>query len=92
MLRQRLEDVGMSFAEFVKESLGILQPRLHNIGKVRKDAWQTGYNEAFEEWQIWYFCARCNERLPIRPDGNTHKAIIGYMRDHGWKHTNCHKA
>ena len=81
----------MSFAEFVKESLGILEPKLHDIAKVRKDARQSGYSAALKEWQVWYFCTGCNDRILIRPNGNSHKAIIGYMKEYGWKHTNCHE-
>lgn len=90
LLNQRLADVEMSFAEFVKESLGILQAKMHDIGKIRKTARQSGYNKALKDWQIWHFCNMCKEQIIMRPNDNDHKAMIKFMREHGWGHKSCH--
>ena len=49
-----------------------------------------GYNQAVEDWQIWYYCAACGERIDMDPNDDDHKAMIGYMKEHGWGHPSCH--
>jgi len=88
LLKQRLEDLGgVSFADFVKESLGLLHT---DIKEIRKTAWGEGYDEAEKDWQIWYFCNICGERIDMSPNSDSHKAMIGYMKDHSWGHDSCH--
>jgi len=80
LLKQHLKDSGgISFGDFVKQSLGLREPNIEGIRK-----------RAEEEYQIWYFCVICGERVNIKPDGEAHKALIGYMKDHRWGHTSCH--
>ena len=80
LLKQRLEDLGgVPFADFVKESLGLLELNMQ------------GYNQAVEDWQIWYYCATCGERIDMDPNDDDHKAMIGYMKEHGWGHPSCHR-
>jgi len=44
-LKQRLEDLGgVSFADFVKDSLGLPELRMPNIEEIRERAWDEGYN------------------------------------------------
>jgi len=89
LLKQRLEDLGgVSFADFVKESLGLLHT---DAKQIREAAWGAGYDEAKKDWQIWYFCAVCGKRIDMSPDSDSHKAMIGYMKEHGWRHTSCHR-
>lgn len=91
LLKQRLEDLGgVSFADFVKDSLGLLELKMPDIEEIRETAWSEGYDEAQKDHQIWYYCAVCGERMEMLPDGNDHKAMIGYMRKHGWAHKGCH--
>ena len=92
LLQQRLEDLGgISFADFVKDSLGLLQLKIPDIGEIKETAWSEGYDQAEKDCQIWYFCAVCRKRMDIDPNSNSHKAIIGYMKEHGWGHASCHK-
>jgi len=73
LLKQRLEDLGgVSFADFVKDSLGLLQLKMPD-----------------KDNQIWYYCAVCQERIDMKPNSGSHKAIIGYMKEHGWAHSSC---
>jgi len=89
LLQQRLDDLGgVSFADFVKESLGLLHT---DAKQIREAAWSAGYDEAKKDWQIWYFCAVCGKRIDMSPDSDSHKAMIGYMKEHGWRHTSCHR-
>ena len=91
LLKQRLEDLGgVSFADFVKDSLGLLQLKIPDIEEIKETAWNEGYDEAEKEYQIWYFCAVCRERIDMEPNSDSHKAMIGYMREHGWGHASCH--
>ncbi len=92
LLKQRLEDLGgVSFADFVKDSLGLLQLKMPDIEEIKETAWAEGYDQAVEDYQIWYYCAVCRKRIDIDPNSESHKAIIGYMKEHGWAHASCHK-
>ena len=92
LLKQRLEDLGgVSFADFVKDSLGLLQLKMPDIEEIKDIASGEGYNQAIKDYQIWYYCAVCRKRIDIDPNDNSHKAIIGYMKEYGWGHSSCHK-
>ncbi len=92
LLKQRLEDLGgVSFADFVKDSLGLLQLNMPDIGEIKEKAYDEGYNQAEEDWQIWYYCAACRERIDMDPNDDDHKAMIGYMKEHGWGHPSCRR-
>ena len=84
---KRLRDLAMesnkSLATLIKENLDFQEGEY-------SDAWAKGYDEGEKENQIWYYCNVCNERIYITPNDNGHKAIIEYMREHGWGHSTCH--
>jgi len=91
LLKQHLEDLdGVSFADFVKDALGLLQLKMPDTEEIRETAWGEGYNQAVEDYQIWYFCAVCGKRIDMAPNSNSHKAMIGFMGEHGWGHASCH--
>ncbi len=91
LLKQRLEDLGgVSFADFVKDALGLLELKIPNIEEIKEKAYDEGYDQATEDYQIWYFCSICGERMVMSPNDDDHKAMIGYMREHGWAHKSCH--
>ncbi|GAJ02420.1 unnamed protein product [marine sediment metagenome] len=92
LLKQRLEDLGgLSFADFVKDSLGLLQLKMPDIEEIKETAWAEGYDQAKKTHRIWYFCAVCQKRIDVVPNSDSHKAIIGYMKEHGWGHASCHE-
>ena len=91
LLKQRLEDLGVSFAAFVKDSLGLLQLKMPDIEEIKETASGESYDQAMEEYQIWYYCAVCRKRIDMSPNGNDHKAMIGFMKEGGWAHASCHK-
>jgi len=91
LLNQRLEDLGVSFADFVKDSLDLLQLKIPRIDKIKQRAQQKGYEQAVKDWQIWYFCSVCGERIDVEPNGEAHKAIMRYMEEHEWGHKSCHR-
>jgi len=88
LLKQRLEDLGVSAADFIKESLGLIHT---DIEEIKDEARGEGYIQAIEDCEIWYFCAVCRKRIDMSPNGDDHKAMIGYMKEHGWGHASCHK-
>ena len=81
----------MSFANFVKDALGIQQAKMPDIEEIKEQAGHEGYHQATEDCQIWYYCAVCGKRINVEPDSDSHKAIIGYMKEHGRGHANCHR-
>ena len=86
LLKQRLEDLGgVSFADFVKDALGLFELRMPDIEKIKDEA----YDQAKKDNQIWYFCAVCRKRMDVEPNSDSHKAIIGYMKEYGWAHSSC---
>ena len=91
LLKQRLEDLGgISFADFGKDSQGVLQLKLPDVEEIKEKAYDEGYDQAVEDWQIWYYCAVCRKRMDMSPNSYSHKAMIGYMKEHGWRHKRCH--
>ena len=91
-MKQRLEDLGgISFADFVKDSLGLLQLKMPDVEDIKDKAWGEGYDQAEKDYQIWYFCNVCGKRMEMSPNDDDHKAMIGYMKEHGWGHVICHK-
>ena len=92
LLKQRLEDLGgVSFADFVKDSLGLLQLKMPDVEEIKEMAWGEGYDQAEKNYRIWYYCAVCGKRIDMSPDSDSHKAMIGYMEEHGWGHASCHE-
>jgi len=46
-------------------------------------AWSEGYDEAKRDYQIWYYCAVCGKRIDMEPNDDSHKTMIGYMKEYG---------
>jgi hypothetical protein len=92
LLKQCLDDLGgVSFADFVKNSLNILQLRIPETRETKERARRAGYDEAKKKHQIWYYCDICNQRIDVLPDSVAHKAMIKSMRENGWGHKRCHE-
>ena len=95
LLKQRLEELKISFATFVKDALGRLEIKLSDIEKAKDEGYSQGYNKGYnkakKEYQIWYYCSVCGERLNMNPNDEDHKKMIQYMREHGWRHAKCEK-
>jgi len=92
LLKQRLDDLGgVSFADFVKDSLGLLQLKIPETTEIKEKARRAGYDQGKREHQIWYFCAVCGKRIDVEPNNDSHNAIIRLMRQEGWGHKSCHR-
>ncbi len=92
LLKQRLDDLGgVSFADFVKDSLGLLQLKIPETREIKEKARMAGYDQGKRGHQIWYFCAVCGKRIDVEPNNDSHNAIIRLMRQEGWGHESCHR-
>ena len=92
LLKQRLEDLGgVSFADFVKDSLGLLQLKIPETREIKEKARRAGYDQGKKDHQIWYYCSVCQQRIDVAPNSESHKAMTGYMKEHGWGHTSCQR-
>jgi len=92
LLNQRLEDLGgVSFADFVRDSLGLLQLKIPETREIKERARSTGYDQGKKDHQIWYYCSVCQQRIDMAPNSESHKAMTGYMKEHGWGHTSCQR-
>ena len=92
LLEERPEKLGgVSFANFVKDSLGLLQLRMPDIDGIRERAWEEGFNQALEITEIWYFCSVCRIRTDIEPNSDSHRAMMRYMEEHSWGHASCRR-
>lgn len=89
LLNQRLQDLGVSFADFVKDSLGLLQLKMPDVEKIKETARAEGYDQAKKDHRIWYFCNVCRKPIYVLPNSESHKAIIGYMKENRWAHATC---
>jgi len=86
-LRALARESGKSLATLIKENLD-LQEEEHN--EVWSQGYDEGYDEGTKEHQIWYYCAVCGKRINVAPSSDDHRALIRYMKEHGWGHSACH--
>jgi len=92
LLKRCLDNLGgVSFADFVKDSLKILQLKVPETREIKEKARRAGYDQGKKEHQIWYYCNICKKRIDVAPNSESHKAVISFMQEHGWGHTSCHE-
>jgi len=92
LLKQRLDDLGgVSFADFVKDALGVIKRDMGDVKQIKQVAHRAGYDQGKEEHQIWYFCAVCGKRVDVEPNSESHKDIVNLMKREGWRHASCHQ-
>ena len=64
------------------------------LEKIKNKAWKEGYSKGvvkeMNRWQIWYFCSACGQIMYMLPNRNDHRAMIVYMKEHGWRHPWCY--
>ena len=88
LLHKRLKDNGLSFADFVKSQLGVLELKIPDVKTIQKEAYQKGYTQAKNDYRIQLLCNKCGKPMSVSPDSKLHKA----MRDKFeglWFHTSC---
>ncbi len=88
-LKNHLNELGdISFADFVKDALGELELKIPKAAILEKARLESR-TQTVKEHQIWYYCSVCRQRMNIAPNGPDHKALIGYLKEHGWGHGDC---
>ena len=90
LLQKRLDDAGLSFAQFVKSQLGVLELKMPAVKMIERKAYQKGYVKATHEYQIQLECHKCGEPMTVIPNSQMHEAIIGHLEGL-WSHKNCHE-
>ena len=88
LLQKRLDDAGLSFAQFVKSQLGVLKLKKPDIKMIEKEAYRKGYAKAVNGYRIQLLCNICGEPMTVRPKSDLHEAIRGHLEGE-WSHTNC---
>lgn len=53
------------------------------------EGYEDGLELAKEEYEITYPCSVCGKPIAMKPRSESHKAMIGYMKEHGWGHGSC---
>ena len=73
-----------------KEALGEQQARLPgiDIAKIKREAYDRGYEKAFDEWVIEFPCAGCGEEALVVPNSECHKAVRQFLKKN-WGHSEC---
>ena len=90
LLKQRLDDLGgVSFADFLKDALGIIKRDMRDVQRIKDTAYREGYDQGKRDRAIWYLCDACGKRVDMIPNGNDHKAMVQYMKQHRWRHAQC---
>lgn len=84
-LKEISETTGKSLGQLIKENLKIQKITEKDIQK----RVQQEYDKGADDYEIWYYCARCGEKIIISPNSRQHKAVIEYMKEHRWGHKNC---
>ena len=87
-LKDHLARRRVSFADFVKESLGVQQIQIPDVGKIKQAALTEGYNKAKKEYRICIRCSECQQPISIKPNSDLHRAIIDQLEGL-WFHTTC---
>ena len=87
-LKDHLAKRHVSFADFVKESLGVQQIQIPDVGKIKQAARTEGYNKAKKEYIICIRCSECQQPMAVLPNSDMHKAIIDHLEGL-WFHTRC---
>ena len=58
---------------------------------IEKSAYNRGYLRGVNDNRIWYYCGICTDPIYLKPNSNSHKAVITLMREKNWGHESCHK-
>jgi len=80
---------GLSFADFVKESLGVQIQEKPAVKETRYTWYKHGFDDAVERYCITLRCPKCGEDVVVRPDSELHSRIKKAMRQYEWRHADC---
>ena len=84
-LKEQLDEInevsGKSVGDILREAVGVQS-------KSVKNAWNRGYGSAKGNYGVRYKCSVCGGDMII-DTADEKKAAAKFMREHGWKHSNC---
>ena len=92
-----LDEKEVEFKKIISAGLNKVYKKelMSQINKSKKTIQEKAYREGFEDaknqFEIWYYCNTCSEKTVVKQNDNDHKAMIGYMREKGWGHKSCHE-
>jgi len=95
-LKARIQEVkkveGISNTNIVEIAVDLLEVKVGKEKEVRDQAYDEGYEKGYEEarklYSVTFPCKVCGKIVTVT-DKNAKEAIKGYMRQHGWSHTDC---
>jgi len=85
---------GKSKASLVREALlGVVDSRVDELENAQNEGCEEGYDEGFKKarkkYEVWFYCSVCGKKITIFPNSESHKEMVGYMKEHGWHHASC---
>jgi len=93
-LQKAKEAEGKSFGDILKIGLGIIDERVEEELKIRKKAYDQGYNKGYAEakrlYMVTYPCNVCGETIELE-SAKAKEAASESMQEHGWGDSACHK-
>ncbi len=85
----------VSEEDFIKAKVRIppVERLVYDDGRKRgrEEGWSEGYDSAEREFKITYLCSVCGKPIEMKPGSESHKAMVGYMKEHRWGHVTCVK-
>jgi len=93
-LKEIVSQSGKTVSQFVRECI---TKNIENESKSYDTGYEVGYDEGHKEgfekgtadWQIYYFCAKCNQKMYIQPNTDVHIYVIQCMKNDRWEHETC---
>ncbi len=93
-LRKAKGTESRSFSDILKIGLGLVELQAKKEAELMKQFYSSGYKKGYADaesaFKITYPCSICRKALTVTSQ-NEKEAIRGYMQQHGWAHSECHK-
>ena len=92
----RLEEVkaieGMSNADILKVSLGIIEPNVKEYGDIKQEAyaegWKHGHRDAEMAFKLVFRCCECGQFIEVK-NKEVREAAGRLLTERGWGHADC---
>ena len=89
---QMAELAGKNVSELVRVALlGLEEDFSEAYEKARSEEYKKGFMDAKNAYRLWFYCYVCGDVIDLLPNSDIHKAIIGYLKNERWGHTECVK-
>jgi hypothetical protein len=53
------------------------------------EGYEAGYAKGKNDNAIYFYCFNCKKIIYIHPNSNAHQAVVNYMNQNRWGHTEC---